>query len=117
MAYKDHGISGTRAATGARHSTSYAVMQRIGNSTWSWPGQWTGWVAASRTWSASYQNCTPSRSTCSRQQGLDTTTPAGKAMFQMMVYLPSSSGRSLLKESVPGLRGPGVRGSDSAGLG
>ena len=28
-----------------------------------------------------------------RQQGLDTTTPAGKAMFQMMGVLPSSSGR------------------------
>ena len=26
-----------------------------------------------------------------RQQGLDTTTPAGKAMFQMMACLPSSS--------------------------
>jgi DNA invertase Pin-like site-specific DNA recombinase len=27
------------------------------------------------------------------QQGLDTTTPAGKAMFQMMGGLPSSSGQ------------------------
>jgi hypothetical protein len=28
-----------------------------------------------------------------RQQGLDTTTPAGKAMFQIWASLPSSSGR------------------------
>ncbi|MGA7196949.1 recombinase family protein [Roseiarcus sp.] len=27
------------------------------------------------------------------QQGLDTTSPAGKAMFQMMGVSPSSSGR------------------------
>jgi hypothetical protein len=50
------------------------------------------------------------------QQGLDTRTAAGKAMFQMM-GVPSSSGPSFRNESVPGLRGPGVRGSDSAGLG
>jgi DNA invertase Pin-like site-specific DNA recombinase len=37
-----------------------------------------------------------------RQQGLDTTTPAGKAMFQMLGVFAEF-------ESVPALRGPGVR--------
>jgi DNA invertase Pin-like site-specific DNA recombinase len=32
--YKDHGISGTRDATNARRSTSYAVTRRGENSIW-----------------------------------------------------------------------------------
>ena len=40
--YRDHGISGAKAATSDRRSTSCAVMPRDGNSTWSWRGRWTG---------------------------------------------------------------------------
>jgi DNA invertase Pin-like site-specific DNA recombinase len=44
-----------------------------------------------------------------RQQGLDTTTPGGKAMFQMMGVFAEFERAMLRNESAPGLRGPGVR--------
>jgi DNA invertase Pin-like site-specific DNA recombinase len=49
-----------------------------------------------------------------RQQGLDTTTPAGKAMFQMMGAFAEFE-RAMIQERVrAGLaRGPGARVSDS----
>jgi len=43
------------------------------------------------------------------QQGLDNTTPAGKAMFQMLASLPSSSARSSASACWPVWRGPGPR--------
>ena len=36
------------------------------------------------------------------QQGIDTTTPAGKAMFQMMAYSPNSSAPWCASEPAPG---------------
>jgi Resolvase, N terminal domain len=43
-----------------------------------------------------------------RQQGLDTTTPASKALFQMMgVFAEFERANG----SVPGLCGPGLRGN------
>jgi DNA invertase Pin-like site-specific DNA recombinase len=50
------------------------------------------------------------------QQGLDTTTPAGKALFRCWGYLPSSSGRSFRNESALALREPRARASVWAGL-
>src|SRR5262245_53561370 len=45
------------------------------------------------------------------QQGLDTTTPAGKAMFQMMRRVFAEFARAMIQEgSARGLRGPGARG-------
>jgi hypothetical protein len=43
------------------------------------------------------------------QQGLDTTMPAAKAMFQMMGVFAK------LERSVPGLRGPGMRAHSLGG--
>jgi DNA invertase Pin-like site-specific DNA recombinase len=60
-------------------------MPRVANSTWSWLGRWTD--------GRSLQNLVSCLSELHalridllflRQQGLDTMTPAGKAMFQMM---------------------------------
>jgi DNA invertase Pin-like site-specific DNA recombinase len=49
------------------------------------------------------------------QQGLDTTTPAGKAMFQMMGVFAEFE-RAMIQERVrAALRGPRRRGSDSVG--
>jgi DNA invertase Pin-like site-specific DNA recombinase len=51
------------------------------------------------------------------QQGLDTTTPAGKAMFQMMGVFAEFE-RAMIQERVrAGLRGPRMRASSLAGLG
>jgi len=44
-----------------------------------------------------------------RQQGLDTATPAGKAMFQMMGVFAEFERAMIAERSVPALRGPGVR--------
>jgi DNA invertase Pin-like site-specific DNA recombinase len=44
-----------------------------------------------------------------RQQGLDTTTPAGKAMFQMMGVFAEFERAMIAERAAPGLRGPGVR--------
>ena len=44
------------------------------------------------------------------QQGFDTTTPAGKAMFQMM-SLPSSNDQSFRRASGRACRGPRAEGS------
>jgi DNA invertase Pin-like site-specific DNA recombinase len=50
------------------------------------------------------------------QQGLDTTTPAGKAMFQMMGVIAEFE-RTLIQERVRrAWRGPSVRESTLAGL-
>ena len=51
-----------------------------------------------------------------RQQGLDTTTPAGKAMFQMMGVFAEFERAMIQEASAPGLRGPGARGSVLVGL-
>jgi DNA invertase Pin-like site-specific DNA recombinase len=51
------------------------------------------------------------------QQGLDTTTPAGKAMFQMMGVFAEFERAIIQNESVPGLGGPRMRGSSSDGPG
>ena len=51
-----------------------------------------------------------------RQQGLDTTTPAGKAMFQMMGVFAEFERAMIRNASAPGLQGPGGRGSVSVGL-
>ena len=51
-----------------------------------------------------------------RQQGLDTTTPAGKAMFQMMGVFAEFELAMIRNASAPGLRGPRPRGSVSFGL-
>jgi hypothetical protein len=49
-----------------------------------------------------------------RQQALDTTTPAGKAMFQMLgVFAEFERSRN---ESAPGFRGPAERANGLAGL-
>ena len=50
-----------------------------------------------------------------RQQGLDTTTPAGKALFQMMGVFAEFE-RAMIQASARGLRGPGARGSVLVGL-
>src|SRR5215831_4833082 len=50
------------------------------------------------------------------QQGLDTTTPAGKAMFQMLGVFAELSARSSKNEFAPGLRGLGPRARDLGGL-
>ena len=43
-----------------------------------------------------------------RQQGLDTMTPAGKAMLQMIGIFAEFE-RAMIQESVPGLREPEAR--------
>ena len=44
-----------------------------------------------------------------RQQGFDTTTPAGKAMFQMMGVFAEFERAMIQGRVAPGLRGPGAR--------
>jgi len=44
-----------------------------------------------------------------------TTTPAGKAMFQMMGVFAEFE-RAMIQASAPGLRGPRARGSGLVGL-
>ena len=52
-----------------------------------------------------------------KSQGIDTTTPGGKAMFQMMGVFAEFE-RSIIQERVaPGLGGPSKRVSASGGLG
>ena len=48
------------------------------------------------------------------QQGLDTTTPAGKAMFQMMGVFAEFERSMIRNESAPGLGGPRMKGSSLA---
>jgi hypothetical protein len=43
-------LAAPRVATSDLPSTSYAATPDGGNSTWSWPGRWTGWVAVCRIW-------------------------------------------------------------------
>ena len=50
-----------------------------------------------------------------RQQGLDTTTLAGKAMFQMMGVFAEFERAMIQERAAPGLRGPGARGSGLVG--
>jgi len=51
------------------------------------------------------------------QQGLDTTTPVGKALFQMMGVFAEFE-RAMIQERVrAGHGGPSATESDSAGLG
>jgi DNA invertase Pin-like site-specific DNA recombinase len=50
------------------------------------------------------------------QQGLDTTTPAGKAMFQMMGIFAEFERAIFRNASALALRGPGARGSVLVGL-
>jgi hypothetical protein len=45
------------------------------------------------------------------QQGLDTTTPGGKAMFQMLGVFAGSSARSFKNVSALGFVGPSARAS------
>jgi Resolvase, N terminal domain len=49
-----------------------------------------------------------------RQQGLDTTTPAGKAMFQMMGVFAEFERAIIQERSVLASRGPGARVNASA---
>ena len=50
------------------------------------------------------------------RQGLDTSTPAGKALFQMMGVFAEFE-RSMIQERVrAGLARPGARANGSAGL-
>ena len=49
------------------------------------------------------------------QQGLDTTTPAGKAMFQMMGVSAEFERAMIQERSERALRGPRRRGNDSVG--
>ncbi len=51
-----------------------------------------------------------------RQQGLDTTTPAGKAMFQMMGVFAEFERAMIANASALALREPGARGSVLVGL-
>ena len=51
------------------------------------------------------------------QQGLDTTTPAGKAMFQMMGVFAEFERAMMAEQVAPGLGGPRTRANDLAGLG
>ena len=51
------------------------------------------------------------------QQGLDSRTPAGKAMFQMMACSPSSNGPLFRNGSVPGLSAPRARANGWDALG
>jgi Resolvase, N terminal domain len=84
-AVKIRRLAAPGAATSGQHSTSYAVTRRGENSTWSWLGR------VDRL-GRSLQDLVGFLSELHalkidlflRQQGLDTTTPAGKAMFQMM---------------------------------
>ena len=67
---------------------------------WSWPGRSIGLAAACKTWSASCPSSTPlGVDLFLHQQGLDTTTPAGKAMFQMMGVFAEFE-RSMIQERV-----------------
>jgi DNA invertase Pin-like site-specific DNA recombinase len=50
------------------------------------------------------------------QQGLDTSTTGGRAMFQMLAYLPSSSGGSFERGSMPVWLARGRMGPSSAGV-
>jgi hypothetical protein len=54
-------------------------------SMWLCPGRWTGWGDRFSTSSAAYKSCTrPKVDLFLHQQDIDTTTPGGKALFQMM---------------------------------
>jgi DNA invertase Pin-like site-specific DNA recombinase len=63
------------------------------------PGPWTASGALCRTCWAHSVNCTPRASAYLHQQGLDTSTPAGKAMFQMMGVFAEFE-RAMIRERV-----------------
>jgi DNA invertase Pin-like site-specific DNA recombinase len=78
-----------------------AVMPRDGNSTWSWPGQSTDRLGRSLQDLVAFLSELHALKIdlFLRQQGLDTTTPAGKAMFQMMGVFAEFE-RAIIQERV-----------------
>jgi hypothetical protein len=98
--YKDHGVSGAKGRDNAQPSMRCVVLRHVGNSTWSWPGRSIGLAGACKTSLASYPSCTPCGSTFTCiSRGLDTRTPAGKAMFQMMGVFAEFE-RAMIQERV-----------------
>ncbi len=88
-----------RAARSARPSMRSAGMQPNGNSTWSWPGRSIGWAGHCRTLSVLSELHSLRIDLFLHQQGLDTTTPGGKAMFQMMGVFAEFE-RTMIQERV-----------------
>jgi DNA invertase Pin-like site-specific DNA recombinase len=79
------GSAAPNSAINAPHLIAYARGSRAGSSTWSQPGRLIASGGLCNTWSRSSANCTAKGiDLYLHQQGIDTTTPAGKAMFQMM---------------------------------
>jgi Resolvase, N terminal domain len=89
-----------KAATNDRRSMLSIRPPCAVTSMSSWPGTSIALAAASKTWLAFYRKF----DLFLHQQGLDTTTPAGKAMFQMLGVFAEFE-RSIIQERVrAGLR-------------
>ena len=92
--------SGSKARISTPASTTCTRRRPPACSMSSWLGRSIVSAARCKTSVASYPSCTASASICScTSRGIDTTTPAGKAMFQMMGVFAEFE-RSMIRERV-----------------
>ena len=113
-----HGLLGAKGRDKRPAFDRSAVTPLSASSMWYGLVASTAFAAASNTWLDSSPSCTRCKvDLFLHQQGLDTTTPAGKALFQMMGVFAEFE-RSMIQERVrAGLkRAKSGRENASAGL-